>query len=207
MHDIENQLIFPSNPGFIFHDSRGVESGSAKEFKIVKDFITRRGTEDTLKRRLHAIWYEYTYSSADINVLMFLLHMNAGIASPPNTMLDCSLRPNWSFLTRSTLVMVRHIAYFVMRLFSYMRFCSPHHRYIHQAWRLRNQSVRRSSRRGKKLRRSTGSKYSIPGYLPIRARLSVLDPGKEVLSHQDSILERWVLYPKTYLLIKLPVVH
>ncbi|KAJ7939555.1 hypothetical protein B0H13DRAFT_1548523, partial [Mycena leptocephala] len=28
LHNVDNQLIFKSNPEFIFHDSRGFESGS-----------------------------------------------------------------------------------------------------------------------------------------------------------------------------------
>ncbi|KAJ6455166.1 hypothetical protein C8R45DRAFT_846080 [Mycena sanguinolenta] len=32
-HDIENQLIFKSNRQFVFHDSRGFESGSANEIQ------------------------------------------------------------------------------------------------------------------------------------------------------------------------------
>ncbi|KAK7026320.1 GTP-binding protein [Favolaschia claudopus] len=57
LHDIENQLIFKSNPQFIFHDSRGFESGSALEILRVKLFITRRAEEPTLAEQLHAIWY------------------------------------------------------------------------------------------------------------------------------------------------------
>ncbi|KAG2143315.1 hypothetical protein BD769DRAFT_1383278 [Suillus cothurnatus] len=39
LHDIENEMIFPSNPGLIFHDSRGFEAGSNLEFDLVKAFI------------------------------------------------------------------------------------------------------------------------------------------------------------------------
>ncbi|KAF7373067.1 GTP-binding protein [Mycena sanguinolenta] len=56
-HDIENQLIFKSNPQFIFHDSRGFESGSATEIQKVKDFIDARSASCTLSDQLHAIWY------------------------------------------------------------------------------------------------------------------------------------------------------
>ncbi|KAJ6455171.1 hypothetical protein C8R45DRAFT_595153 [Mycena sanguinolenta] len=56
-HDIENQLIFKSNRQFIFHDSRGFESGSANEIQKVKDFITARSGSSTLSDQLHAIWY------------------------------------------------------------------------------------------------------------------------------------------------------
>ncbi|KAJ7727625.1 hypothetical protein B0H16DRAFT_1735102 [Mycena metata] len=57
IHDIELQLIFKSNPGFIFHDSRGFESGSAEEVAKVKDFIDKRAATGTLSHQLHAIWY------------------------------------------------------------------------------------------------------------------------------------------------------
>jgi hypothetical protein len=57
MHDIENQLIFKSNPQFIFHDSRGFEAGSLEEKeKVVEPFITKRAGEGKLSEQLHAIW-------------------------------------------------------------------------------------------------------------------------------------------------------
>ncbi|KAJ7714612.1 GTP-binding protein [Mycena metata] len=56
-HEIENQLIFKSNQGFIFHDSRGFESGSAEETEKMKNFILERGKTNTLADQLHAIWY------------------------------------------------------------------------------------------------------------------------------------------------------
>ncbi|KAJ7211622.1 GTP-binding protein [Mycena pura] len=57
LHDIENQLVFKSNRQFIFHDSRGFESGSMEETNKVKDFIAQRAAGSTLKDQLHAIWY------------------------------------------------------------------------------------------------------------------------------------------------------
>ncbi|KAK7026310.1 GTP-binding protein [Favolaschia claudopus] len=57
MHDIENQLIFKSNPQFIFHDSRGFESGSLEEIDQVKKFIRIRAWQYSLPEQLHAIWY------------------------------------------------------------------------------------------------------------------------------------------------------
>ncbi|KAK7026309.1 hypothetical protein R3P38DRAFT_2528891 [Favolaschia claudopus] len=57
LHDIENQLIFKSNPQFIFHDSRGFESGSVEEFDRVKTFILNRAATGSLSEQLHAIWY------------------------------------------------------------------------------------------------------------------------------------------------------
>ena len=56
IHKIENELVFQSNPGFIFHDSRGFEAGGIEELSIVKDFIAQRSTLDELKRQLHVIW-------------------------------------------------------------------------------------------------------------------------------------------------------
>lgn len=57
LHNIEDQLMFASNPTFIFHDSRGFEAGSAEELEIIKNFISTRAAADSLKERLHAIWY------------------------------------------------------------------------------------------------------------------------------------------------------
>ncbi|KAJ7027079.1 GTP-binding protein [Mycena alexandri] len=57
IHEIELQLIFKSNPGFIFHDSRGFESGSADEVATVKHFIAKRAATRNLPDQLHAIWY------------------------------------------------------------------------------------------------------------------------------------------------------
>ncbi|KAJ6455174.1 hypothetical protein C8R45DRAFT_846082 [Mycena sanguinolenta] len=56
-HDIENQLIFKSNRQFIFHDSRGFESGSVNELQNVKAFITAHSATHKLSDQLHAIWY------------------------------------------------------------------------------------------------------------------------------------------------------
>ncbi|KAI6140651.1 hypothetical protein BKA82DRAFT_4211149, partial [Pisolithus tinctorius] len=47
-HNIEDELVFKSNQGFVFHDSRGFEAGSAEQFEEMKK---------TLKKRIHAIWY------------------------------------------------------------------------------------------------------------------------------------------------------
>ncbi|KAJ7933266.1 hypothetical protein B0H13DRAFT_1592490 [Mycena leptocephala] len=55
-HDIENQLIFKSNRQFIFHDSRGFESGSVEETERMKNFINERAKTHTLADQLHAIW-------------------------------------------------------------------------------------------------------------------------------------------------------
>ncbi|TFK35634.1 hypothetical protein BDQ12DRAFT_706637 [Crucibulum laeve] len=57
LHDIEHQLMFKSNPQFIFHDSRGFESGSVDEMEAVTSFITERAKSNELSEQLHAIWY------------------------------------------------------------------------------------------------------------------------------------------------------
>ncbi|KAG2358138.1 hypothetical protein BDR07DRAFT_1295754 [Suillus spraguei] len=39
VHDIKNEMVFGSNPGFVFHDSCGFEPGGHTEFDKVKIFI------------------------------------------------------------------------------------------------------------------------------------------------------------------------
>ncbi|KAF8344508.1 hypothetical protein F5887DRAFT_1075333 [Amanita rubescens] len=56
LHDIEHQITYPGS-NFIFHDSRGFESGSNEELNIVQEFIEKRSAEIELKYQLHAIWY------------------------------------------------------------------------------------------------------------------------------------------------------
>ncbi|KIJ99481.1 hypothetical protein K443DRAFT_624139, partial [Laccaria amethystina LaAM-08-1] len=51
-------MIFESNPGFVFHDSRGFEAGRSSELDDVKNFI--KSYSSKLRRsskRLHVIWY------------------------------------------------------------------------------------------------------------------------------------------------------
>ena len=57
MHDIEDEIVFANHNGYIFHDSRGLESGSHDELRIVQEFVYRRSQERRLKDRLHAIWF------------------------------------------------------------------------------------------------------------------------------------------------------
>ncbi|KAG9308991.1 hypothetical protein JVU11DRAFT_11295 [Chiua virens] len=57
MHNIKNELVFRSNPNFIFHDSQGFEAGSIGEFEQMKEFVSERAKTTYLKRRIHAIWY------------------------------------------------------------------------------------------------------------------------------------------------------
>jgi len=56
-HSIEDELVFSNNDGYIFHDSRGFESGDDKELRIVQKFVQQKSGERRLANRLHAIWY------------------------------------------------------------------------------------------------------------------------------------------------------
>jgi len=50
-------MVFPHNPGFVFHDSRGFEGGQEDELGKVQEFINQRSQEIKLNNQLHAIWY------------------------------------------------------------------------------------------------------------------------------------------------------
>ncbi|OAX33752.1 hypothetical protein K503DRAFT_869355 [Rhizopogon vinicolor AM-OR11-026] len=56
-NEIENELVFGSNPDFVFHDSCGFEAGSKEEFEKMKEFVLERASTTKLKQRVHAIWY------------------------------------------------------------------------------------------------------------------------------------------------------
>ncbi|KAG9004314.1 hypothetical protein FRB93_010384 [Tulasnella sp. JGI-2019a] len=60
MYDIENEIIYPSRPGFAFHDSRGIESGSMDK---VAEFFSRRA-KLSLKDRVHVAWICFPLSNA-----------------------------------------------------------------------------------------------------------------------------------------------
>ncbi|KDQ50386.1 hypothetical protein JAAARDRAFT_142096 [Jaapia argillacea MUCL 33604] len=55
-HDIEHQITYPGSH-FIFHDSRGFESGSVEEMETVRNFLKERSDRELLKDKVHAIWY------------------------------------------------------------------------------------------------------------------------------------------------------
>jgi hypothetical protein len=57
MHSIEDELVFATHKGYVFHDSRGFECGSQDEVNIVQDFVSRKSREKRLTDRLHAIWF------------------------------------------------------------------------------------------------------------------------------------------------------
>ena len=57
LHDIRNEITFPSKPGFVFHDSEGFESGSSSETgDTVSAFIKDRSRAVRPDLQLHAIW-------------------------------------------------------------------------------------------------------------------------------------------------------
>ncbi|KAH9053400.1 hypothetical protein EDB87DRAFT_1569278 [Lactarius vividus] len=56
-HRIDDELEFSNHRGYVFHDSRGIESGSTGELDILRKFIQRKCREGRLRDRLHAIWY------------------------------------------------------------------------------------------------------------------------------------------------------
>ena len=49
-------MIFRSNQGFVFHDSRGFEAGGTSELDDVKKFIKLQAKEKELPDQIHAIW-------------------------------------------------------------------------------------------------------------------------------------------------------
>ncbi|KAJ7314670.1 hypothetical protein DFH08DRAFT_716449 [Mycena albidolilacea] len=58
LHNIDDEIHFHSRPGFVFHDSCGVEAGSATELSTVQQFVHERSLAATdLRDQLHAIWY------------------------------------------------------------------------------------------------------------------------------------------------------
>ena len=56
-HTIDDELVFSDHTGYIFHDSRGIESGGIEELEILKEFIQRKCGEKGLRNKLHAIWF------------------------------------------------------------------------------------------------------------------------------------------------------
>ncbi|KAH8977788.1 hypothetical protein EDB86DRAFT_2861540, partial [Lactarius hatsudake] len=54
--NIDDEFVFSNHLGYVFHDSRGIESGSTEELQILQEFIRRKCRERRLGDRLHAIW-------------------------------------------------------------------------------------------------------------------------------------------------------
>ena len=59
-HTIDDELVFSNHTGYVFHDSRGIESGSTEELDILQEFIRRKCGERKLNARLHAIWFGFS---------------------------------------------------------------------------------------------------------------------------------------------------
>lgn len=57
-HNIEDEIISPSNDMFILHDSEGFERLRGEKSNAVHEFIERRLDKRELRDQLHAIWYE-----------------------------------------------------------------------------------------------------------------------------------------------------
>ncbi|KIJ39688.1 hypothetical protein M422DRAFT_77461, partial [Sphaerobolus stellatus SS14] len=56
LHHVQDEITYPSRPGFIFHDSPGFEAGSAEELVTVRQFVKNSSTATDIKKQLHAIW-------------------------------------------------------------------------------------------------------------------------------------------------------
>ena len=56
-HSIDDELVFSNHKGYLFHDSRGIESGCVEELEIMREFIRRKCGETRLRDKLHAIWF------------------------------------------------------------------------------------------------------------------------------------------------------
>ncbi|KAH8822448.1 hypothetical protein DL96DRAFT_351631 [Flagelloscypha sp. PMI_526] len=57
LHDINMEIIYPDNPGFIFHDSCGLEAGSEAEKATIFEFVRSRSKARNLRDQLHCIWF------------------------------------------------------------------------------------------------------------------------------------------------------
>ncbi|KAF7360892.1 G domain-containing protein [Mycena sanguinolenta] len=58
LHNIDDEIHFRSKPGFVFHDSRGVEAGSATELSTIQQFVEKRSSAvKNLQTQLHVIWF------------------------------------------------------------------------------------------------------------------------------------------------------
>ncbi|KAG9007691.1 hypothetical protein FRB94_014113 [Tulasnella sp. JGI-2019a] len=55
LHDVNLEITYPSSPGFVFHDSRGIEAGTANELNEIRQFLDRRAKKE--QDAVHVIWY------------------------------------------------------------------------------------------------------------------------------------------------------
>ncbi|KAF8270575.1 hypothetical protein EI94DRAFT_1571135 [Lactarius quietus] len=78
-HNIDDALVFSNHGGYVFHDSRGIESGCIKELEILKGFIQRKCGEKRLRDKLHAIWFGllvFALTTTDCHVLRYCVPMD-----------------------------------------------------------------------------------------------------------------------------------
>ena len=71
IHNINLELVFDSNPDFVFHDSPGLESGSREELDNLKAFIVERAQAVNPGDRIHLIWSvhsQFSYSTLIFSV-------------------------------------------------------------------------------------------------------------------------------------------
>jgi len=57
LHNIDDEVVITDRDCYVFHDTRGFESGSEVEREIIREFVHRKSRGKRLKNRLHAIWY------------------------------------------------------------------------------------------------------------------------------------------------------
>ena len=55
-HDIHQSFAFRSNPGFVFHDSPGFETGDKEQLQEVLSFLEEKAKSKEVGDQLHAIW-------------------------------------------------------------------------------------------------------------------------------------------------------
>ncbi|KAH9013359.1 hypothetical protein EDB85DRAFT_970102 [Lactarius pseudohatsudake] len=78
-HRIDDELVFSNHRGYIFHDSRGIESGSAGEVDILRKFIQSKCGNGRLRDRLHAIWLDsrvFAITTTDGHILRYCVPMD-----------------------------------------------------------------------------------------------------------------------------------
>ena len=56
IHDIHRPFVFKTNPGFIFHDSPGFETGDKRQLQEVLSFMEMKAKSTDVDDQLHAIW-------------------------------------------------------------------------------------------------------------------------------------------------------
>ncbi|KAJ7488034.1 hypothetical protein FB451DRAFT_731195 [Mycena latifolia] len=63
MSDIENEITFKSNALFVFHDSRGIETGAEQEqnsplsTEYLWNFLEKRSKTTKIRDQVHAVWF------------------------------------------------------------------------------------------------------------------------------------------------------